>query len=337
MYWSGATNRAELARPVLVRKSRKLPTLLAICFRTRLLGPCSGSPAIGWFANIDPPWKENNRSRPVIRPLGVSHFLELTLMDFIELNRLLEHSIQQNPLPALAAGVTLAAFLFWLALQALRGERRRVSQGETEQPENENDRLRDLVNHLEGRICPEGSDRRALLGLRAGENRESRPSGETQAGEENPASGPERRPEILRTARQDCPIGREALAQLAQRPFGAVSPLDDRRAAIISTANLKGGVGKTTITANLGATLAKLGLRVLLMDLDYQSSLSNLCLSPQESNQVRRSGRYLNGLLENGGDLSRLNQSVTLLQADVVPASSIWHPSMKTLPTSRTA
>ena len=41
VYWSGATNRAELARPVLVRKSRKLPTLLAICFRGN---PVSCSP-----------------------------------------------------------------------------------------------------------------------------------------------------------------------------------------------------------------------------------------------------------------------------------------------------
>ena len=92
-------------------------------------------------------------------------------------------------------------------------------------------------------------------------------------------------------------------------------PLTMRRAAIISVANLKGGVGKTTITANLGATLANLGLKVLLMDLDYQSSLSNLCLLPQEKDEVRRAGRYLNGFLETGGDLSRLNQSVTLLDA----------------------
>ena len=94
-------------------------------------------------------------------------------------------------------------------------------------------------------------------------------------------------------------------------------PLTMRKTAIISIANLKGGVGKTTITANLGATLANLGLSVLLIDLDYQSSLSTLCLSPQESDQVRRTGRYLNGVLEAGGDLVRLNQSVTELQADV--------------------
>lgn len=40
---------------------------------------------------------------------------------------------------------------------------------------------------------------------------------------------------------------------------------------VIST---KGGVGKTTLTANLGALLADLGLRVLLIDADAQPSLS---------------------------------------------------------------
>ncbi len=39
-------------------------------------------------------------------------------------------------------------------------------------------------------------------------------------------------------------------------------------------ASTKGGVGKTTLTANLGALLADLGLRVLLIDADVQPSLS---------------------------------------------------------------
>ncbi|MBN1991421.1 MAG: ParA family protein [Anaerolineae bacterium] len=58
-------------------------------------------------------------------------------------------------------------------------------------------------------------------------------------------------------------------------------------ATIITVANQKGGVGKTTTVANLGAALAEKKQRVLLIDLDPQSALTTIVgLNSDELNET---------------------------------------------------
>jgi cellulose biosynthesis protein BcsQ len=79
----------------------------------------------------------------------------------------------------------------------------------------------------------------------------------------------------------------------------AFKPLEPegRRTPVISVLNLKGGVGKTTITANLATALNGLGYRVLLLDLDLQGSLTSLFLSDSEQEQLSKQERRLEDFL----------------------------------------
>jgi cellulose biosynthesis protein BcsQ/HAMP domain-containing protein len=87
------------------------------------------------------------------------------------------------------------------------------------------------------------------------------------------------------------------------QPPPAFRPLAVRPAPIVAVMNLKGGVGKTTITANLAYALAKRTLRVLVVDLDHQASLSGLCLTPEQIEASRGdNGKLVNRVLQAAGD-----------------------------------
>jgi cellulose biosynthesis protein BcsQ len=80
-----------------------------------------------------------------------------------------------------------------------------------------------------------------------------------------------------------------------------------RRSRIISLVNLKGGVGKTTLTANIAYTLATQGDRVLLVDLDHQGSLTSLFLNIDQVRKLQASNRLIQRVFENCGEEIKLS------------------------------
>jgi cellulose biosynthesis protein BcsQ len=94
-------------------------------------------------------------------------------------------------------------------------------------------------------------------------------------------------------------------------------PLKKRNTRIISILNLKGGVGKTTITANLGGYLAACREKwVLLLDLDHQRSLTQLLLSSEKRKDAAIANRTIQDFFHSTRGGENLRAVAEQLQGD---------------------
>ncbi len=88
-------------------------------------------------------------------------------------------------------------------------------------------------------------------------------------------------------------------------------------ARIIAMCNQKGGVGKTTTTINLGACLAELGRRVLVVDFDPQGAASvGLGVNANELDLT-----IYNLLMDRSADITEIIRPTAVENLDVLPAN----------------
>jgi len=100
--------------------------------------------------------------------------------------------------------------------------------------------------------------------------------------------------------------------------FAEATPIDRHGPArIIAMCNQKGGVGKTTTVINLGAALAEVGRRVLLVDFDPQGALSvGLGVNPHELDRT-----VYNLLMDRGVDAEDILLKTNVTGMDLLPSN----------------
>jgi chromosome partitioning protein len=92
---------------------------------------------------------------------------------------------------------------------------------------------------------------------------------------------------------------------------------------ILTACQRKGGVGRSTLLYNLAGALAKRGLKTLLVDLDPQASVTQICLGP-EAIDTLPPAKTIVGLIgdEFFGTARSLIQATEIPGVDLVPGSN---------------
>lgn len=83
-------------------------------------------------------------------------------------------------------------------------------------------------------------------------------------------------------------------------PKGPIAPL----APVVAVLNMKGGVGKTTIAANVMRSVFERGNKSLLVDFDPQLNLTQLLLSPARYETLKAEGKTMLSVMESAPDPS---------------------------------
>jgi chromosome partitioning protein len=108
------------------------------------------------------------------------------------------------------------------------------------------------------------------------------------------------------------PTGRPMPRLRDPRPIDRHGP-----ARVLALCNQKGGVGKTTTTINLGASLAEFGRRVLLVDFDPQGALSvGLGVNPMELDRT-----IYNALMERDVTADDILLKTNVAGMDLLPSN----------------